>query len=187
MGRDKAELETPGREGVTLLENAVGILQSACDTVVLATGAAPRYEALGLECVLDSEADAGPLAGLAAALARTEATWVCALACDMPDVSAELFRALLKHAVDSDLDACLLETSAGVEPLCAVYRNTCREAVSQALDRGERRMVAFHGCELRIGTLNAAALTGSDDCAKNLNTRADYAGVAESERPGESS
>ena len=191
MGTDKAELETPGRIGITLLENAIAILDGVADSVVLATGEAPRYESLGRACVLDREAGAGPLAGLASALARTEATWLCALACDMPDVDSHLFAGLLKYAMEHDLDACLLETSGGVEPLCAVYRNTCREAVRRALDRGERKMVSFHESELRVGTLDAAALTGSDDCAKNLNTRADYARVVESERPrnsgGESS
>ncbi len=191
MGADKAELGAPGKPGVTLLENAIEILDGVADNVRLATGATPRYEKLGRACVLDREAGLGPLSGLAAALEWTDATYLCVLACDMPGVSAELFAKLLRHAEESSLDACLLETAGGVEPLCAVYRATCRTAVEQALSRGDRRMTAFHSVDLRVGTLLAEQIAGSDEVAKNLNTRADYARVQEqagpSTRPGESS
>lgn len=187
MGSDKAELEVPGRPGMTLLERALQVLDGVADSVVLATGAAPRYEALGRTCVLDQVTDAGPLAGLSAALENTGAEWLCALACDMPDVDATLVQKLLDHARENELDVCLLETESGVEPLCAVYRRTCREAVSQSLVSGEFKMVGFHGDGLRVGTLSARALTGSEGCALNLNTRADYARVLDSARTRDSS
>jgi molybdopterin-guanine dinucleotide biosynthesis protein A len=142
MGADKAALRLAG---ATLLERAVAELDTIAVETLLACGGSPRYAELGRPLVLDAHADGGPLAGLEAALARSETDWLAAIACDMPRANGRVLLALLERAEREGLDACLLETEKGVEPLCAVYRKTCLEPVRAALAAGERKVTAFFG------------------------------------------
>ncbi len=174
MGADKALLRPPYLGGRSLLEHAVLELEGVAPRVVLACGEEPRYAHLGRELVLDALGGAGPLAGLVAALESLRGEWLCVVACDMPRVGGDVFRALLERARELDLDACLLETPGGLEPLCGVYRKTCAGPARRALDGGERRLVSFHG-ELSIGRLAAStAAGGGGEWATNLNTPGEY-------------
>jgi molybdopterin-guanine dinucleotide biosynthesis protein A len=167
MGRDKALLVL---DGESLLEHAVRELARVTPRVLLASGSAPRYPALGLECVLDPASGLGPLAGLCAALERLEREGVshaCVLACDMPRARAETFRALLARARTERADVCLVATATGLEPLCGVYHVRALPAVRAALAGGARRMNAFHGA-VRLVTVPEHEL--ADGCARNLNT-----------------
>lgn len=171
MGRDKAHLVLDGR---TLLERAAGVLATATPRVLLASGDAPRYPELGLECLVDAQERAGPLAGLATALeriAREGVAYACVLACDMPRVSVAVFRELLARARADAADVCLVRTVAGLEPLCGVYHARCLPAVRAALARGERRMDSFHD-SVRLVTLHEHEL--GLDCTRNLNTPEEF-------------
>jgi len=174
MGTDKALLSLGGR---TLLERALGVLDGVADEVVLSVGARPRYPEAGRREVLDGR-EGGPLAGLGAVLDLVDADdWVAALACDLPRARAAVFEHLLDEALDRDLDACLLATEGGLEPLFAVYRGRCHGPVASALDAGERRMVSFHAGHgpLRVGSLPLEALPAEyADCALNVNTPAEW-------------
>jgi molybdopterin-guanine dinucleotide biosynthesis protein A len=185
MGTDKARLIVGGE---TLLERAVAAVGAAAREVVLATGVERRYEELGLSCVLD-RLGSGPLAGLEAVLAHYAAAdargaWVALLACDMPRCDPEVLRALHRSALARGLDACLLETETGLEPLCAVYHTRCLPAVRSALVAGERRMIAFHTGHgsLAVGSLAAADVPGADpDSARNVNTPAELRRASEAQ------
>jgi molybdopterin-guanine dinucleotide biosynthesis protein A len=142
MGADKASLRLAG---ATLLERAAAELDTIAGQTLLACGSAPRYAELGRPLVLDATPDGGPLAGLEAALARSRTEWLAVIACDMPRAKGRVLLALLEHAERHGLDACLLETEKGVEPLCAVYRRSCLEPVRSALAAGERKVTAFFG------------------------------------------
>jgi molybdopterin-guanine dinucleotide biosynthesis protein A len=186
---DKALLRVGER---TLLEDAAAVLGGVSARVLLACGAERRYAELGLELVLDApwpdagdeegarEGDdrgPGPLAGLLAALEAAGTEWLAVLACDMPRAQPGILRRLHDRAVERDLDACLFETEAGVEPLFAVYRRSCSEPIRRALAAGRRRLVAFHD-EISVATLREAELEPAlraRDCARNLNTPADLA------------
>lgn len=183
MGTDKAALELDGR---TLLGRAVDVLDALCGEVVLAAGPAPRagacYDELGREQVVDRIADAGPLAGLEAGLARARTPWTCALACDMPRADARLFERLLARAEERGLDACLFESRTGPEPLCGVYQAACLASVSAALAAGERRVLAFEDFATATGAPPAVGWLREDEldaelrereCAFNVNTPPD--------------
>jgi len=184
MGEDKALLELAGK---SLVVRAAGVLVGFGAPVVLACGAHDRYADLGLERVLDRDADLGPLAGLEAALARASmreddaragSDYVCVLACDMPRASARIFERLLFLAEARQADACLLATTAGLEPLLAVYSTRCLDSVRRALDAGKRRMNAFHRGfgDLVIETLAARDIPedAPAEVARNLNTPAEF-------------
>ena len=157
-----------------MLETAVEAGRAVAERVVLATGPSARYTELGLPVVLDAEAGAGPLAGLAAGFeeaAAAGAAWVVVLACDLPRADAGVLAELLERARSRDLDACLLETEGGLEPLVAVYSVRCAEPARAALESGRLRAVAFHdglAVESLAGELHARDVYAA--AALNLNT-----------------
>jgi molybdopterin-guanine dinucleotide biosynthesis protein A len=139
MGRDKAQLPLHGR---TLIEHIAAAVAESAGGVTL-VGAPERYESLGFRGLPDSRPGTGPLGGIVTALTASDAEWNLIVACDMPGISAPFLRGLLDAARSSAAD-CLLPSGPGglPEPLCAVYHARCREAISQALDRGVRKVTA---------------------------------------------
>lgn len=173
MGADKALLlDAKGR---ALIERALATLEPWVDDLCIACGPTARYGEFGRRQVLDRIADGGPLAGLEAALSAATTPWIYALACDLPRADGAMFARLLERAQRENLDACWLSTSAGDEPLFAVYSTRCLPAVRAALDAGQRRMISFHdrsvdGRALRVGSERWDA----EDLAFNVNTPADW-------------
>jgi molybdopterin-guanine dinucleotide biosynthesis protein A len=181
MGSDKALLHFGSR---TLLERAAATVAAVAPRVLLACGPSARYGDLGLPLAIDLRLDAGPLAGLEAALASASEAgeeWIIVLACDLPRVRPEVLELLVARARERDLDACLFETELGLEPLCAVYRRTCLASVQAALDAGERKMVAFLRHPTARGHLPRSATVRADafaDCLTNVNSPADLIALA---------
>ncbi|MEO7652576.1 MAG: molybdenum cofactor guanylyltransferase [Bryobacteraceae bacterium] len=139
MGADKALLPF---HGLTLAGYVAGQVAEAASTVCL-VGDPACYGHLGFPVVADNYPGQGPLAGIEAALSASRAEWNLVVACDMPGVSAVLFRQLLDAAVESGAD-CLIPQgpTARPEPLCAVYRSSCLDAVRDALRRDVRKVTA---------------------------------------------
>ena len=176
MGRDKALLPWGGG---TLLDHAVARLRAVSSEVRVLSGSEARYGDRGLPVDLDSEPEAGPLAGLAAALAVAAPRPALLLAVDMPFVTRELLRGL-RDALPG-WDAVVPATDAGPEPLCAAYAAACLEPVRAALAAGERKMTAFWG-GVRVRMLAGADLDrfgDPDRLFRNLNHPSDYAAAGE--------
>lgn len=184
MGFDKGAAELGG---LTLVERAARTLASIAPRVVLACGAAPRYAQAGYPLLLDTPGLHGPAAALVAALEEGSAEWILALACDMPRVEATVFSALLEIARARGLDACMLASERGEEPLCGVYRRTLAPALRAAQAAQRLRVTAFRDFPLASGELpRVAAVTSGEllergaldadrlvDTARNLNTPED--------------
>jgi molybdopterin-guanine dinucleotide biosynthesis protein A len=138
MGRDKALM---GWGGATLLDHAIRTLEAVCADVRVLSGLQRRYTDRGRAVVVDAAPEAGPLAGLEAALASATPAPVVVLAVDMPFVPPEL----LRHLADSlaGWDVAVPVIPAGPEPLCAAYGPDCLAPVREALAAGERKMTSF--------------------------------------------
>src|SRR5262245_34715831 len=157
MGFDKAGVMLGG---TTLLARAVGVLDAVAPRVFLACGREPRYAELGRELVLDRRADGGPLAGLEAALLRLDGAgggWLGVLACDMPRAEPLILALCAARGRERALDAVYYADEAGLEPLLGAVHTRALPAVRAALERGERRAIAFHP-DVRVGTLSAGDL-----------------------------
>lgn len=176
MGQDKAELLFGDR---TLLEHAAAVLAPVCGEVLLASGEENRANSLGLRCVLDAEPGQGPLAGIRAALSAASGEWLCVAACDMPGIATAHFETLLTEAARRDLDALWYRSEGLDEPLFAVYRTTCLEAMQRALESERFKVIAFTtepgpaGRPLRLDTLELSPTELR--IARNLNTPEDVA------------
>ena len=138
MGRDKALL---GWGGATLIDHAIATLETVCAEVRVLSGLQRRYTDRGRAVVVDVAPDAGPLGGLAAALADAAPRPVLLLAVDMPFVPAPLLRHLGESL--AGWDVVVPVTPPGPEPLCAAYAAACQDAVRDALAAGERKMTSF--------------------------------------------
>ncbi|MCB1225640.1 MAG: molybdenum cofactor guanylyltransferase [Verrucomicrobiales bacterium] len=131
MGRDKALLKWRGEP---MWRRQVRLLREAAEDVPLHLMVGCREaqnlhrmsgsDDVEVEWLFDpvSEAETGPLAVVARALSRTSGG-VLVIAVDMPNLDAELLRALWARAEqDPDRSWVVAEGSpAQVEPLCAVY------------------------------------------------------------------
>ena len=122
MGLDKALL--PWGDG-TLLDHALRRLQAVCGEARILSGPEPRYVDRGVPVITDIVKNAGPLAGIHAGLLHLDAPAGLFLAVDVPLVPSVVLAALLR-ASDGH-DAAVPVVNGQPEPLCAVYRQSCRE------------------------------------------------------------
>ena len=128
--------------GVTMLDRARQAMEGAGvrGIVIIATNGAP-YAALGLPVIPDLRAEAGPLAGIEAALAhhaaRHEATLI--LPCDLPGITAREARLLRAAFEETDSGVVVAVTRGSLwHPLCAVVHDRILPLITAALDHGER-------------------------------------------------
>lgn len=185
MGADKAFLAFDGQ---ILLERALAVLATVCDTVTIVGEPAKFAEYATVKSVnakpeiskqepvvADIFPGCGPLAGIHAALTHSTAGLNLMLAVDMPFVSKELLAFLLAAAEESGAVITVPRTSKGLQPLCAVYRREFLTVAEHALRAGRYKIdAAFSGVsihEIDVAELAAAGFT--ERCFFNVNTPAD--------------
>ncbi len=129
-----------------------------------------RPEFDGLSLIEDREPQAGPMAGVLAALRRVpEAAWLV-LACDLPFVTRDAIQALLDGR-DAARDATAFMATDGLfEPLFALYEPSMRRHLEARRAAGD--------CSLRqvLADRDVRLLCPADDrVLTNINTPADLA------------
>ena len=171
MGRDKALLPWAGE---TLLDHALARLRTVCEDVRILCGPTVRYADRGARTVLDRVADAGPLAGLEAALADAAGRPILFLGVDLPFVTPALLELLRARLAGSD--AAVPVVGARPEPLCAAYGPGCLAPVRARLAAGERQMRAFWSdvAVREVVEADLAALGSPSELFRNLNTPHDF-------------
>ena len=138
LGRDKATAKVAGRP--LLHWTAEALARVSDDLVVVAR---PRQDLpapprdLTWRVVRDRRHDAGPLAGIEAALPAVQHDIALVVATDMPLLNPALLRALAAAA--ADYDAVMPHDGDRAQPLLAAYRRACLPAATAMLDAGERR------------------------------------------------
>jgi molybdopterin-guanine dinucleotide biosynthesis protein A len=170
MGRDKALIEIDGKPLVRLVAERVA---ECADPVLLASGAARRFESLPYQEITDAAPGAGPISGLVAALSASPHDLLVAAAVDMPFVSADVFRLLLELRANEAVVVPV--TRDGRQPLHALYHRSALPHLADALERkryGLREALA--GLDVReVGPEGWGAVDPQGRFALNLNTQED--------------
>lgn len=183
MGADKSRLALGGR---TFVERAAGAL-GAVAREIRVVSARETDAGFGLPLVRDLFAGVGALGGLHAALASCRGPWAAVVSCDLPFVTGELFARLASFKGD-EFDAVAPRQADGrAQPLCSLYaRDACLGAAERLLRAGELRpRVLLSEVRTRwVGPAELADLVGSARFFANVNTPADFALAAETERAG---
>lgn len=128
MGEEKAFVEIGGR---LLIDHALRRLKSLeCDIFIV--GPKSRFNAFG-RVIEDKHVGKGPLAGLEAALERSETEFNVITAVDTPLVPSTLFLDLLKALRSSNADVIIPRAAGGLHPLTGIYRRSFLDTVKTAI------------------------------------------------------
>lgn len=161
-GERKALIEIAGR---AILDRQLEVLRPRAGRVAVALAASDDDEPFarrGLDVLRDPVAGAGPLAGLAAALAWAAGELLFALACDMPLIDGRVVDLLVARARHADLAVPI--ANGRVQPLFACYGPRCRALVDDALTRGDLRLASLPD------SARAASLTVDEIAESEIRT-----------------
>ncbi|HXF69405.1 MAG TPA: molybdenum cofactor guanylyltransferase [Thermoflexus sp.] len=140
MGRNKAFLEWKGRP---LIADLIERFYQISDDVLLIAPDIKPFQDLPVRLVLDPSPPAGPLGGLWSGLLGARHEWVFATACDMPLVDPRVVQWLFDQRAGADA-VVLIDEQGRPEPLHAMYRVSCLNAIASALACQQRAVIAFY-------------------------------------------
>ena len=159
---------------VTIIERQIDHCRKAHmnDVIILANRSEP-YESFGVPIIADRRTNAGPMAGIEAALTHYQgsADAVLFVPCDLPFISAQEFKTLRDTFLTSPAQAVFAMTCGSVwHPLCAIAHCDLLTTITDALTQGERKIRAVWR------DVNAEAVPFTQENAFfNVNTHADIA------------
>jgi len=178
-GRNKLYLEL---EGSLLIEDTLELVAPLFKEVILlvAPGESSKVkEALSpliskwdIAVAEDRVQARGPLEGLYNGLHHMKEEWGFLLGCDMPSPDPDLIKGIELFFASINNDAVVAERQGFLEPLHAFYRKSCIGAVSDAMQRGDRKIKQFYP-DIRLTIINEKKLKEfGDDTSSffNLNT-----------------
>ena len=166
MGQDKAWIELDGEPIIRRVANVLALV--ADEVIVVAND--PRYAALGLRVVPDTFPDGGALGGIATGVSAATHDRVLVAACDMPFLSAEVWRVLLDHRYEADV--VIPRIGGEYETLHALYTKACLAPMERALGAGKLRVISFFD-EVRVQAIDERELRVADPTLRsftNVNT-----------------
>ena len=166
MGQDKAWIEL---DGEPLITRVATVLAEVADEVFIVANDA-RYSSLGLRVVPDRYPHGGALGGIATGVGAATHNTVLVAACDMPFLSADVWRVLLGHAGDADV--VIPRIGGEYEALHAIYTKACVPHMARALAEDRLRVIAFFD-DVRVKAIEEAELRAVDPTLRaftNVNT-----------------
>jgi molybdopterin-guanine dinucleotide biosynthesis protein A len=173
MGTDKAALVI---EGEPLWRLQLGKLQKTGANEVFISGRkGGPYSEAGVPIVEDLTPEAGPLAGLQAAMKHARNHWLLVLAVDLPDVPARF----LKQLVHDSMTACIglvPSREEWLQPTAAVYSTDCLPLLEECLAGENRSLRRFFRLAHKRGLAEVRPVSKAEQLHfRNLNSPDDLA------------
>jgi molybdopterin-guanine dinucleotide biosynthesis protein A len=128
-GRDKAFIPVGGKP---IIERLGSVFQELFDEIILVTNTPQNYLTWDFHIVTDLFPFRSSLTGIHAGLFHATRPYAFFAACDTPFLKKEMVQTII-DAIDSGVDIVIPETSAGMEPLCAVYATRCLNIIEMNL------------------------------------------------------
>jgi molybdopterin-guanine dinucleotide biosynthesis protein A len=166
MGQDKAWIEL---DGEPLIKRVADVLDEVADEVLIVAND-PKYARLGLRVVRDHWPDGGALGGIATGVGAATHDTVLVTACDMPFLSADVWRLLLGHAGEADV--VIPKVGDELETLHAIYAKSCVPHMARAIAENRLRVISFFDA-VSVKTIEEPELRAIDPTLRaftNVNT-----------------
>lgn len=113
------------------------------EEVLISTNTPSLAGTLPVRLVPDIFLEAGPLAGLHAALSAASNPAILCVSCDLPNFSAQLAEFLLNHFSPEIFAAICRDRAGKLHPLCGIYSKRCLTLLEDQLGKGEHRVQSF--------------------------------------------
>jgi len=168
LGQNKALLEIDGK---TTIERVLQTVARCVSTTKIITNTPGDYEHLGIETAPDIRPGCGPLSGIHAALVTSATEYVLVVSCDVPLIEAALIQKLITGYAGFDIT---IFKHKNFEPLCAVYRRSCIQALDELIDHRECRIIDLFPT-LTVNVLRIER----DERFRSINTGDDYSYIKE--------
>jgi len=128
--------------GTRILDRIYDLFKDLFEEIILVTNDPLQYLEWDMTIFTDIFPVRSSLTGIHAGLFCSTLPYSFFTACDTPFLKKELVEALLER-IEPRFDVIIPETSAGLEPLCAVYSKQCLNAVEHRLARQEFKIREF--------------------------------------------
>jgi len=177
MGRNKAFLEIDGRR---IIDRTKDLFLEVFDEVLLVTNSPLDYLALDLRLVSDLIPDKGSLGGIYTGLFHASHPHAFVAACDMPFLNRPLIGHLAQLAPKFDI--VIPKTNDGLQPLHAVYSQSCLPFMEDLLRRDNLKIIDFFP-RVNVREVRADEILPYDPELKtflNVNTPEDLQKIRES-------
>ncbi|MFH1691651.1 MAG: molybdenum cofactor guanylyltransferase [Candidatus Omnitrophota bacterium] len=174
-GLDKAGLIV---NGMPILQKSIQVLKELFSEILIVTNEKRCYFFDGVTVVRDIIKGAGPLGGIHTGLScmKNEAGFFAA--CDMPFLSGELIRRLLKDFEHRDCDAIVPRRNGRIEPLHAVYKECLKDKLSYFLSHnGRDYSIRSFLKSIDVHYLDLMDNDEFQDSFENINTSGDFAKI----------
>jgi molybdopterin-guanine dinucleotide biosynthesis protein A len=135
-GMDKTKLRL-GRE--SLLSRTLGILNSFCTETLISSNTLKQHPQGRI--VTDLEPDQGPLGAIYSCLLKARNPYLQIVAGDMPFISACGLTKLWQER--EEFDVIIPQTPDGLQPLAALYKQSCIPAIAKQLKKNNFKIRRF--------------------------------------------
>ncbi len=132
-GQNKAFISVGGKR---ILDRLYTIFSDLFNEIILVTNDPMQFVEWDLTIVTDLYPVRSSLTGIHAGLFYMKNPFAFFSACDTPFLKKELVETLLDN-IDQNTDIIMPETSAGMEPLCAIYSKRCLNAAEHHIKQNK--------------------------------------------------
>lgn len=174
MGKDKAFIEV---NGVALWRRQLQLLQQLEPSEIFISGPShDEWQHANCVIISDAEPNAGPLAGLVAALRRCTTPLLLTLAIDLPNMTSDYLRGVI-NSCGADLGAVPVAADR-YEPVAAVYPQRAAHIAENCLASRQLSLQAFAARCIAEGLVNLKQIAPDErPLFLNMNTPEDVPAV----------
>ncbi|CAB1056570.1 Molybdenum cofactor guanylyltransferase (EC [Olavius sp. associated proteobacterium Delta 1] len=172
-GQNKAFISVGGKR---ILDRLYSIFSDLFDEIILVTNDPMQFVEWDLTIVTDIFPVRSSLTGIHAGLFYMKNQFAFFSACDTPFLEKGMVEVLLEN-IDRNIDIIMPETSAGMEPLCAIYSKRCLNTAENHIKQNKfkiQRALRNH----RLKKISETVLRSKDPALTsffNINTPEDLA------------
>ena len=176
-GRNKAFIRVGGRR---VMDRLYAIFSELFNEIILVTNDPMQFVEWDLTIVTDIFPARSSLTGIHTGLFYMKNQFAFFSACDTPFLEKGLVEVLLEN-IDRNKDIIMPETSAGMEPLCAIYSKRCLDTAEHHIKQNKFKIQRALGNH-RLKKIPETVLRSKDPELKsffNINTPEDLAKAEE--------
>ncbi|WP_100331125.1 molybdenum cofactor guanylyltransferase [Bacillus xiapuensis] len=144
------------------------------DPLIISTNTqlAPRFQESEAEIITEKEGEAfqGPLFALHNVMSKVEADWFFILASDMPFVTADFVKHMLRYTENKNCDVIVPVQSSKFQTLAALYHRRNFPVITQLLQNKKRSMMAL----LKQAAVKTVAFPDQQKDFININHSEDW-------------